>query len=147
MENANPLYPSDMEIYLFDLGGYLRLPKALNENEVSVLNRALDSMPSLQPGDWSGYVHGHSYRTSDGINYQQIGAVEFPFPIGGGDLGEPLLVGPFAASRERDPGPVKFEDLAGFVTGLSEIPDPNNLTATAQLLLDRGAAVDARANV
>ena len=79
MENANPLYPSDMEIYLFDLGGYLRLPKALNENEISDLNRGLDSMPSLQPGDWSGYVHGHSYRTSDGINYQQIYEAGEPF--------------------------------------------------------------------
>ena len=71
--------PTDLEIYLFDLRGYIQLPGALSREEVTALNEALDAMPKLQPGEWHGHVHGHSYRTSDGLNYQQIYEAGEPF--------------------------------------------------------------------
>lgn len=63
---------SDMDRYLFDLRGYIILRAALSAAEVDELNAGLDAMPRLQPGEWHGYVHGHTYGTKDGRNYQQI---------------------------------------------------------------------------
>jgi hypothetical protein len=65
-------YPSDLEIYLFDLNGYLRLERALPEADILGLNTSIDHFPVLKPGDWHGFIHGHTYGTKDGMNYQQI---------------------------------------------------------------------------
>lgn len=70
---------SDIDIYLFDLRGYLRLPGALTSEEVAELNAGLDAIPPLQPGEWYGHIHGHTYGTIDGINYQQIYEAGEPF--------------------------------------------------------------------
>lgn len=43
--------PSDLEIYLFDLQGYLHLKQALSRPEVSELNACLDEIPPLSPGE------------------------------------------------------------------------------------------------
>ena len=40
--------------------------------EVEALNAGLDAIPRLEPGEWYGHVHGHTYGTNDGLNYQQI---------------------------------------------------------------------------
>lgn len=64
---------SDLDIYLFDLRGYLLLEGALTDGEVRALNGCLDEIPALAPGDWYGYIHGHAYGdVTSGINYQQI---------------------------------------------------------------------------
>ncbi len=67
---ANP--PTDLDIYLFDLRGYLLLKNALTPAEVTDLNTGLDAIPPLQQGDWYGYVHAHKYGKTDGLNLQQI---------------------------------------------------------------------------
>ena len=64
--------PSDLEIYLFDLRGFLVLEGALSGVEVDALNRDIDALLPLKPGEWRGYVHGHNYRDNDGLNLQQI---------------------------------------------------------------------------
>ena len=63
---------TDLDNYLFDLRGYLVLPGALIAEEVTALNDGLDAIPLLRRGEWYGYIHGHQYGVTDGLNYQQI---------------------------------------------------------------------------
>ena len=63
---------TDLDTYLFDLRGYLVLPGALIAEEVTALNDGLDAIPLLRRGEWYGYIHGHQYGVTDGLNYQQI---------------------------------------------------------------------------
>jgi len=70
---------TDLDIYLFDLRGYLHLPGALSADKVADLNACLDEIPPLKPGEWYGYVHAHHYGTTDGLNLQQIYEAGAPF--------------------------------------------------------------------
>lgn len=71
---------SDLDIYLFDLRGYLVLERAIALDHVKELNAILDEMAHLKPGDWNGYVHGHVFLTSkEGLNLQQIYEAGEPF--------------------------------------------------------------------
>ena len=70
---------SDLEIYLFDLRGYVVLPNALTLEEVAELNECLDAIPPMEAGEWYGYVHAHRYGTTDGFNLQQIYEAGEPF--------------------------------------------------------------------
>lgn len=63
---------NDLDTYLFDLRGYVLLKGALSADEVSTLNATLDEIPRMEPGQWYGHVHAHSYGTKDGLNLQQI---------------------------------------------------------------------------
>ena len=71
--------PTDLEVYLFDLRGYIHLEQALSIQEVEVLNHSLDQIPSLEPGEWHGYVQAHSYGGETGLNLQQIYEAGEPF--------------------------------------------------------------------
>jgi hypothetical protein len=71
--------PTDLEIYLFDLRGYLLLEGALTSQEVADLNAGIDAIPPLQPGEWYGYLHAHQYGKTDGLNFQQIYEAGEPF--------------------------------------------------------------------
>ena len=64
---------SDLDIYLFDLRGYLLMEGALTADEVRALNDCLDEIPALAPGEWYGYVHGHAY--GDATIGNQLSAV------------------------------------------------------------------------
>ena len=70
---------TDLQTYLFDLRGYVMLEGALSAEEVAALNAALKAIPRLEPGQWYGHVHGHSYYGGDGLNYQQIYEAGEPF--------------------------------------------------------------------
>ena len=70
---------TDLENYLFDLRGYLLLEQVLSADEVKDLNDCLDAIPPLEPGDWYGHVHAHTYGTVDGLNLQQIYEAGEPF--------------------------------------------------------------------
>jgi len=61
-----------LDIYRFDLRGYLHLRQAISSDEVAALNAQLDAMPRLKPGQWLGQVHGQQFSPHDGVNYQQI---------------------------------------------------------------------------
>jgi phytanoyl-CoA dioxygenase PhyH len=63
---------TDLDIYLFDLRGYLLIEKALSPDEVAELNAGIDALLPLKRGEWVGYVHGHAYSDNDGLNLQQI---------------------------------------------------------------------------
>ncbi|MCB9151972.1 MAG: phytanoyl-CoA dioxygenase family protein [Caldilineaceae bacterium] len=71
--------PTELEIFLFDLRGYIVLKNALSAAEVADLNAGLDAIPPLKKGEWYGYVHGHSFGPKDGLNYQQIYEAGAPF--------------------------------------------------------------------
>ncbi len=76
---SRPQKPTDLDIYLFDLRGYLFLEGALTQQEVDDLNAGIDAIPTLEIGEWYGYIHGHNFGTSDGLNYQQIYEAGEPF--------------------------------------------------------------------
>ena len=69
----------ELDTYLFDLRGYIAVPQALDAEEVDELNACIDALPSMEPGDWHGYVQAHTYGTSDGLNLQQIYEAGEPF--------------------------------------------------------------------
>ena len=64
--------PSEMEIYLFDLRGYIILENALTPTEVADLNAAIDSLLPVEHNEWQGYVHATNFGANDGLNLQQI---------------------------------------------------------------------------
>lgn len=66
------LKPTDMEIYLFDLRGYVVLKNALSQDEVAALNASIDNILPIEHGEWHGNVHAHGFGTGDGLNLQQI---------------------------------------------------------------------------
>src|SRR5271168_5071601 len=70
---------TDREKYFFDLQGFIVIRQALNAAEVTELNAALDAISRIKPGEWYGAVHGHTYGTKDGLNYQQIYEGSEPF--------------------------------------------------------------------
>jgi len=70
---------SDMDKYLFDLRGYLVLEGAVPGTTIDAMNRILDEMPTMKPGDWYGYVHREEFEESRGIAYQQIYEAGAPF--------------------------------------------------------------------
>lgn len=63
---------TERQIYFFDLLGYIIIRGALSAAEVKACNEAVDAIPRLQPGEWYGAIHAHTYGTKDGTNYQQI---------------------------------------------------------------------------
>lgn len=64
---------TDTERYLFDLNGFLILKNAIPEVVLADLNRSLDALSDMQPGEWRGHVHGHFFSSaSEGLNLQQI---------------------------------------------------------------------------
>lgn len=71
--------PTELEIFLFDLQGFIVLKNALSQNEVTEINAALDALPPIKKGEWYGYVHGHSFGEKDGLNLQQIYEAGEPF--------------------------------------------------------------------
>ena len=77
MSNALSIWPdaipaSDMDIYNFDLNGFIRLPTALSPQELADCNQSLDELQDMQPGEWHGWCHGHNYGGNEGLNIQQI---------------------------------------------------------------------------
>jgi len=63
---------TERERYFFDLNGFLLLKGALSKEEAADINAAIDALLPIQPGEWKGYVHGHTYGDDDGVNMQQI---------------------------------------------------------------------------
>lgn len=63
---------TDLDVYLFDLRGYLILENALSPQEVAECNTILDKLQNLKPGEWAGHAHAHTYTGTEGLNIQQI---------------------------------------------------------------------------
>jgi hypothetical protein len=71
--------PSDLEIYLFDLRGYILLENALSADEVASMNTIIDEIMPLSAGDWYGHVHSQHLRPDEGTHLQQIYEAGEPF--------------------------------------------------------------------
>ena len=71
--------PTPLEDYLFDLRGYLILQEALTPGEVTQINERLDSLSSLERGQWRGSIHRQDQPDEVGINLQQIYEAGEPF--------------------------------------------------------------------
>lgn len=70
---------TDLDIYLFDLRGYLVLENAVSADEVVALNSCVDGMLPVYPGDWYGYVHARGKTGEHGLELQQIYEAGEPF--------------------------------------------------------------------
>ena len=64
--------PSELEIYLFDLRGYIVLENALTADEVASLNAGIDALLPIEHNQWDGYIHATNFGANDGLNLQQI---------------------------------------------------------------------------
>ena len=71
--------PTELEMYLFDLNGYIVVKNALKKSEVNACNKIIDKLKNLKNGEWQGYVHGHNYGGKEGLNLQQIYEAGKPF--------------------------------------------------------------------
>ena len=67
-----PLKPTEMETYLFDLQGFIILKNALSQEEVAELNASIDTMLPIENGEWHGHVHAQGFSDGVGLNLQQI---------------------------------------------------------------------------
>ena len=71
--------PTEMEIYLFDLRGYIVLENVLTSQELNDLNSGIDTILPIKPNEWLGYVHATNFGAKDGLNLQQIYEAGEPF--------------------------------------------------------------------
>ena len=63
--------PTEIDIFLFDLRGYLLVKDALAAKEIAACNTEIDAVLPLSVGQWAGHIHGHQYGKADGLNLQQ----------------------------------------------------------------------------
>jgi len=71
--------PTELEMYLFDLNGYIVVKNALKKSEANACNKIIDKLKNLKNGEWQGYIHGHNYGGKEGLNLQQIYEAGKPF--------------------------------------------------------------------
>ena len=71
--------PTELEKYLFDLNGYIKIKNAISKKELDACNKIINNLKSLKNGEWNGYVHGHNYGGKEGLNLQQIYEAGKPF--------------------------------------------------------------------
>lgn len=83
----------DLQDYLFDLRGYLVLEQALAPGLLADLNRAFDSFPALERGDWWGNVQRLDNNGRSGAELQNI--------VEGGKPFETLIDNPAWIERVR----------------------------------------------
>ena len=67
---------SDNDIYKFDLNGFVILKQALGSDFIASLDKDLDNIPSIEPGEWHGHIQREKYPENStaarGTSYQQI---------------------------------------------------------------------------
>jgi hypothetical protein len=71
--------PTDMEIYLFDLRGFILIENAVTADHVAEMNAIIDEIIPLQHNEWYGYIQGHTFGDAEGTNLQQIYEAGEPF--------------------------------------------------------------------
>lgn len=76
---AGATVPSAMEIFLFDLNGFIIVRGALEQHELAGCNAIVDSLQHLGKDAWAGWVQGHDYGGREGLNLQQIYEAGEPF--------------------------------------------------------------------
>jgi ectoine hydroxylase-related dioxygenase (phytanoyl-CoA dioxygenase family) len=111
--------------YFFHLNGGIVVRGALAADEVEACNRALDDFQGLQPGQWAGHVHGHTYGMLSGVNLQQIHE--------GGE--------PFERLIDHPSWYEKLREFIGAETSLEGLPGAISLFECMATLRDRGGAI------
>lgn len=76
MESRNP---TPLDDFLFDLRGYLLLENALEPELLADLNRAFDTFPPLQRGEWWGNAQRRDYTTETGFELHNCVEAGEPF--------------------------------------------------------------------
>ena len=71
--------PSDVDDFFFDLNGYLILKSAIEPELVAELNRAFDSFPPLESGDWWGNAQRRDYTADTGLELHNCVEAGEPF--------------------------------------------------------------------
>ena len=89
----NAQAPTELEIFRFDLNGFIIVRGALTAAQLAAGNASMDRMQHLKKGDWAGHVHGHDYGGREGLNLQQI--------YEGGEPWEDLIDHPAYIERVR----------------------------------------------
>ena len=84
MPTSEVYTPTGLDDYLFDLQGFLVLPRAIGREHLQALNDCIDGIPPLESNQWYGYVHRQRQDDEDhankfGINLQQIYEAGEPF--------------------------------------------------------------------
>jgi ectoine hydroxylase-related dioxygenase (phytanoyl-CoA dioxygenase family) len=59
--------PPALDDFLFDLRGFLVIPRAVSQDLVTRLNDAFDRIPSLEPGEWVGNAQRRDYGSFTGL--------------------------------------------------------------------------------
>lgn len=70
---------TDLDIYNFDLNGFVILRNALELTEVEELETQLDAIPQIEVNGWHGHIHRENLPPDRGISYQQIYEAGEPF--------------------------------------------------------------------
>lgn len=76
---TQPHEPTDMDDFLFDLRGYLVLKQAAEPELIDELNRAFDSFPPLEVGEWFGNAQRRDYTAATGFELHNCVEAGEPF--------------------------------------------------------------------
>ena len=71
--------PSELEIYLFDLKGFIVIKNALSKKEVKDCNQIIDKIKNTPSNQWNGNVHSKGIIDQHGVEFQQIYEAGKPF--------------------------------------------------------------------
>lgn len=74
-----PIKPSDMDVFMFDLKGYLILKKALEPELLDTLNKEFDAFPDIERGQWYRNAQRRDYTDTVGYELHQCVEVGGPF--------------------------------------------------------------------
>ena len=74
-----PAYPTPLDDYLFDLRGYVVIKNAAEPELVDELNRAIDTIPPLEYGEWYGNTQRRDYTASTGLELHNCVELGGPF--------------------------------------------------------------------
>lgn len=74
-----PVQPTPMDDFLFDLRGYLVLKNAVEPELVDALNDVFDAFPVLAPGEWWGNAQRRDYTDQTGFELHNCVEAGEPF--------------------------------------------------------------------
>jgi hypothetical protein len=74
-----PRIPSEVDDFFFDLNGYLILKKAVEPDLLERLDRAIDSLPPLEVGEWLGNSERRDYTKDTGLEIHNCVELGGPF--------------------------------------------------------------------
>ncbi|MEM7536126.1 MAG: phytanoyl-CoA dioxygenase family protein [Chloroflexota bacterium] len=64
--------PTEIDDYLFDLRGYLKLENVLSSEQVAELNAGIDALLPLEPGEWKDNIQRHDNGKGPQTHLQNI---------------------------------------------------------------------------